>query len=94
MLRTRVVSVARAVRAFATGKGKQPFLSDAIAKAAIGKNMEVATSFLSAFAPVVHGRQHVRVAARRHRFVANDWPPALSLVRERYEARHRAPLQR
>ena len=60
MLRTRVVSFARAVRAFATAKDK-PFLSDAIAKAAIGKDAEVATSFVSAFAPVVH-RKRVRVA--------------------------------
>ena len=38
-----------------------PFLSDAIAKAAIGKDLEVASSFVSAFAPVVH-RQAVRVS--------------------------------
>jgi hypothetical protein len=57
MLRTRAVGVARA---FATAKDK-PFLSDAIAKAAIGKDVEVATSFVSAFAPVVH-RERVRVA--------------------------------
>jgi hypothetical protein len=61
MLRTRAVSFARAVRAFATAKEK-PFLSDAIAKAAIGKDEEVATSFVSAFAPVVH-QQSVRVAS-------------------------------
>jgi len=54
MLRTR------AVRAFASAKDK-PFLTDAIAKAAIGKDPEVYTSFVSAFAPVVH-RQRVRVA--------------------------------
>ena len=60
MLRTHVVSFARAVRAFATAKDK-PFLSDAIAKAAIGKDAEVATSFVLAFAPVVH-RKRVRVA--------------------------------
>ena len=54
---TRAVGVARA---FATATDK-PFLSDAIAKAAIGKDMEVATSFVSAFAPVVH-RKRVRVA--------------------------------
>ena len=59
MLRTCTVSVARAARAFATAKGK-PFLSDAIAKAAIGKDAEVATSFVSAFAAVVH-RKRVRV---------------------------------
>jgi len=66
MLRTRVVSFARAVRAFATAKEKtsekeKPFLADAIAKAVIGKDPEVATSFVSAFAPVVH-QQGVRVA--------------------------------
>jgi hypothetical protein len=61
MLRTRAVSFARAVRAFATAKEK-PFLSDVIAKAAIGKDEEVATSFVSAFAPVVH-QQSVRVAS-------------------------------
>jgi hypothetical protein len=64
MLRTRVrvASLSRfvSVRAFATAKGK-PFLSDAIAKAAIGKDSQVATSFVSAFAPVVH-RKRVRVA--------------------------------
>jgi hypothetical protein len=60
MLRTRAMSFARAARAFATSKDK-PFLSDAIAKAAIGKDAEVATSFVSAFAPVVHQRG-VRVA--------------------------------
>ena len=53
MLRTRAMGV---VRAFATAKDK-PFLSDAIAKAAIGKDAEVATSFVSAFAPVVHGKR-------------------------------------
>jgi hypothetical protein len=57
MLRIRAASFARA---FATAKDK-PFLSDAIAKAAIGKDAEVATSFVSAFAPVVH-RKRVRVA--------------------------------
>lgn len=57
MLRTRAMSFARA---FATAKDK-PFLSDAIAKAAIGKDADVATSFVSAFAPVVH-RKRVRVA--------------------------------
>ena len=57
MHRARVVSFARA---FATAKDK-PFLSDAIAKAAIGKDAEVATSFVSAFAQVVH-RKRVRVA--------------------------------
>jgi hypothetical protein len=48
------------VRAFGSAKDK-PFLTDAIAKAAIGKDPEVYTSFVSAFAPVVH-RQRVRVA--------------------------------
>ena len=52
--------VARAARAFATARDL-PFLSDAIAKAAIGKDLEVASSFVSAFAPVVH-RQAVRVS--------------------------------
>ena len=56
MLRTYALSVARSVRAFATSKDK-PFLSDAIAKAAIGKNAEVAASFVSAFAAVVHGER-------------------------------------
>ena len=51
----RAVCVARAVRAFATAKDK-PFLSDRIAKAAIGDDAEVATSFVRAFAPVVHGK--------------------------------------
>jgi hypothetical protein len=59
MLRTRAVSLFFA-RAFATAKDK-PFLADSIAKAAIGKDAEVATSFVSAFAPVVH-RKRVRVA--------------------------------
>jgi hypothetical protein len=55
------MKVARAVvRTFATAKNA-PFLSDAIAKAAIGKDAEVATSFVSAFAPVVH-QKRVRVA--------------------------------
>jgi hypothetical protein len=58
MLRARAASFARA---FATAKDK-PFLSDAIAKAAIGNDTEVATSFVSAFAPVVH-QQGVRVAS-------------------------------
>jgi hypothetical protein len=39
----------------------KPFLSDAIAKAAIGKDLDVATSFVSAFAPVVH-RQNVIIS--------------------------------
>ena len=57
--------VVRAVRSFATARSKaaakdKPFLSDAIAKAAIGKDAEVAASFVSAFAAVVHGKR-VRV---------------------------------
>lgn len=43
----------RALRTFA--------MSDTIAKAAIGKDLEVATSFVSAFAPVIH-QKRVRVA--------------------------------
>ena len=39
------------------GSSSPSFLSDAIAKAAIGKDTEVATSFVSAFAPVVHRRR-------------------------------------
>ena len=50
------MKVARAARTFATAKDA-PFLSDAIAKAAIGKDMEVATSFVSAFAPVIHQKR-------------------------------------
>ncbi len=50
----RAVFGARAVRAFATAKDK-PFLSDRIAKAAIGDDADVAASFVSAFALVVHG---------------------------------------
>ena len=66
MLRARVVSFARAVRAFATAKEKKsekdvPFLSDAIAKAVIGKDPDVAASFVSAFAPLVH-KKGVQVA--------------------------------
>ena len=64
MFRTRVASFARAVRTFATAKSSEkekPFLTDAIAKAVIGKDLEVATSFVSAFAPLVH-QQGVRVA--------------------------------
>jgi hypothetical protein len=60
LLRAYAVSVARAVRAFATAKDT-PFLSDAIAKAAIGKDAEVATSFVSAFAAIVH-QKRVRVS--------------------------------
>ena len=72
MLRT--LSFARAVRAFATAKATakekrnkkdKPFLADAIAKAAIGDDADVATSFVSAFAPVVH-HQGVRVAGVSH----------------------------
>ena len=59
MLYTRAMSAARAFRAFATARD-MPFLSDAVAKAAIGADLEVAASFVSAFAPVVHHR-HVRV---------------------------------
>ena len=60
MLCPRAVSAARgAVRAFATAQD-MPFLSDAVAKAAIGADIEVAASFVSAFAPVVH-RRPVRV---------------------------------
>ena len=68
MLRTRMVGTARA---FATAKRNseaivqaakksKPFLSDTIAKAAIGRNDDVAASFVSAFAPVVH-QQRVSV---------------------------------
>ena len=56
MLRIRAMGI---LRAFATAKDK-PFLADSIAKAAIGKDAEVATSFVSAFAPVVH-RERVHV---------------------------------
>ena len=58
MLHSRAVGI---VRAYATVKDT-PFLSDAIAKAAIGKDAKVATSFVSAFAPVIH-RQRVHVAS-------------------------------
>jgi hypothetical protein len=51
----------RAARSFATAKAPV-FLSDAVAKAAIGKDLEVATSFVSAFAPVVH-RQGVCIGS-------------------------------
>jgi hypothetical protein len=57
MFRNRVGG---SVRYFAKMKDK-PFLSDAIAKAAIGKDLDVATSFVSAFAPVVH-RQNVIIS--------------------------------
>ena len=76
MLRACVVSVARAVRAFATAKDK-PFLSDRIAKAAIGDDAEVSTSFVRAFAPVVH-QQGVRVA----NVVPVPETTGLSLVRD------------
>ncbi len=59
MFCTCTLSAVRAVRSFATAKNK-PFLSNAIAKAAIGKDMGVAASFVSAFAGVVHGK-HVQV---------------------------------
>lgn len=74
MLRTCTLSAVRSVRAFATAtakarttvakartKARKPFLADAIAKAAIGKNAEVAASFVAAFAGVVHGK-HVRTS--------------------------------
>jgi hypothetical protein len=51
----------RVVRTFATANKNTPFLTDAIAKAAIGKDANVAASFVSAFAPLVH-QQGVRVA--------------------------------
>jgi len=60
MLHTRAMFFARAVRAFAATSKDKPFLSDAIAKAAIGKDMGVAFSFVSAFAPLVH-QQAVKV---------------------------------
>ena len=55
MLRTcaPAASVARAARAFSTAKDS-PLLAGAIAKAAIGKDPEVAASFVSAFAAVIH----------------------------------------
>lgn len=68
----------RGVRTFATAKVMSPaFLSDAVAKAAIGKDLEVATSFVSAFAPVVH-RKSVSVSG------VSSLPEAtgLSLVRD------------
>jgi hypothetical protein len=74
MLRTCTLSAVRSVRAFATAtakarttvakartKARKPFLADAIAKAAIGKDAEVAASFVAAFAGVVHGK-HVRTS--------------------------------
>ena len=76
MLRVCVVSVARAVRAFATANDK-PFLSDRIAKAAIGDDADVATSFVRAFAPVVH-QMGVRVA----NVVPVPETTGLSLVRD------------
>ena len=58
MLCSRAVFVAHvarfAVRSFATKSNEQPLLSDKVAKAAIGKDKTVATSFVSAFAPLVH----------------------------------------
>jgi len=64
MLRTCTVRVACVVRTLATAKDR-PFLSDAVAKAAIGKDLEVAASFVSAFAAVVHQRR-VRVTDVSH----------------------------
>ena len=64
MLRSCALSVARVVRTLATAKDR-PFLSDAVAKAAIGKDLEVASSFVSAFATVVHQR-HVQVTDVSH----------------------------
>jgi hypothetical protein len=58
MLHTRAVIFAHAarfaVRAFAAKPNAQPLLADKVAKAAIGKDNAVATSFVSAFAPLFH----------------------------------------
>ena len=87
------MSAVRAVRAYGTAakKGKaakkhaiaaekkeRPFLSDAIAKAAIGKHSDVAESFVSAFAPLVHQQQGMQVREVVHVPVATS----LTLGRE------------
>jgi hypothetical protein len=61
MLHTRAEFLADAVRSFAKAAKSESFLSGAIAKAAIGKDKDVAASFVSAFAPLVH-RPGVQVA--------------------------------
>ena len=60
MFRSYALRSVLSARAFATAKVakvRKPFLADAVAKAAIGKNVEVASSFVGAFAGVVHGKQ-------------------------------------
>jgi hypothetical protein len=63
MFSRAVMSIGRTACSYSTLPLKDmPFLSDIIVKAAIGKNIEVTTSFLTAFAPVIHGNRKIIIS--------------------------------